>query len=961
MSSVNSPPTALKMRTDSMVSLDMESNNTNTKPIMTSTTTTTSNVSPLSEPEKQPLEPIGKDASTRMEPTTTIRDLYTVPNDPNTSRSNLIKAMQSDMRPNGLGFQFTEADVLDVDKNTPDDWVPRSKHMIRLTGKHPFNCEAEIGMLMDQGFFTPPALHYIRNHGYAMKDISWDTHTFTINGCVTNPLTISMDQLAAMPSVSLPVTLVCAGNRRKEQNMTKQTIGFSWGPCGVSTHMWTGVRLRDLLLQAGVDLSRAKYVSMVGAETLPKGPYGTSIPISLAMDEFAEVLVAYENNGMRLTPDHGFPVRVIIPGWIGGRMVKWLKEITVSETPSDNYYHFFDNRILPPQVDSERANAEGWWYKPEYMFNELNINSAMASPNHDERMDLSATPADGKYTMRGYAYSGGGRNVTRVEVSFDGGKTWDLCDVDRPEEKFSHTPKYDRYYCWVLWTYTVPAYKFMECAMGPGEVMCRAWDCSNNTQPAHLTWNLMGMGNNPYFRVRIHPEKNNNGGFSLRFEHPTVAGPTKGGWMNPLTPEELAAQSQGVGAPSSSTLATVAASQAPPSAPASSTSAAATTTKKDSSKTYFTWDAIKKHDNEQSAWIVVRGKVYDCTPFLKDHPGGGSSIVMNAGTDSTEEFDAIHSSKAQKMLDDYYIGELDDGTFISAEPDSDSDSTASTNGVQEAKVLIALNPKEKISCPLIEKESISYNVRRLRFALPSKEHVLGLPVGYHMLLSAKVNDKLVMRAYTPTSTNDNLGYFELVVKVYFKNEHPKFPEGGVFSQYLDSMNIGDSVFVKGPIGHFEYKRHGHLIVEGENKNVKHLGFICAGSGITPAYQVIKQILKDSSDTTQVRLVYANQKPSDILLRDELDAWSKAYPNFKVWYTVDSVPASEEALETDGKWKYSVGYISHEMLRDHLVEDIAQYQPEDILVGMCGPPPMIKFACIPNLEKIGLTKTQYVQF
>ncbi|KAA8499343.1 Nitrate reductase NADH 1 [Porphyridium purpureum] len=859
------------------------------------------------------------DATTILESVPTPIDLYTVPGDAEKTRTNVLAALHADYRPGGLGPQHVETEVLDVDKSTPDAWVPRSKELIRLTGKHPFNCEPEIGLLLDQGFFTPPSIHYIRNHGYAMKDISWETHELDIGGLVAKPITLSMDELAAMPSVSLPVSLVCAGNRRKEQNMTKQTIGFSWGPCAVGTHIWTGVRLRDLLLATGVDLSKAKHVCFVGAEDLPKGKYGTSIPISLAMDVFGEVMIAYENNGMRLTTDHGFPVRVIIPGWIGGRMVKWLKQIIVSEEPSDNYYHFFDNRIMPPHVTAELAEKEGWWTRPEYLFNELNINSAIGSPNHDERLDLSA--GSKKYTMRGYAYSGGGRKVTRVEVSLNGGKTWELAAVDRPEEKFSHTAKFGRFYCWAFWTLEVDTFRFLESAIGPGEVMCRAWDESNNTQPAALTWNLMGMGNNPHFRVKIHPERT-KAGFSLRFEHPTVAGPTKGGWMNPLDSEELQAATKLIAEQKEK----------------ARTAARAT---KDPSKTYFKWDEIRKHDNEESAWIVVHEKVYDCTPFLADHPGGGSSIVMNAGADSTEEFDAIHSSKAQEMLKDYYIGELD--------ADAEGEESA-TDSVEEAEVLIALDPKKKVAVRLVSSEKLTHNTRRLRFALPTEKHLLGLPTGFHMLLSAKVDGKLVMRAYTPTTCNSTVGYFELVVKIYFANEHPKFPNGGVFSQYLNALNVGDTVDIKGPIGHVEYKRHGHMIIHGAKRGVKQLGFICGGSGITPAYQIIQQILTDKTDATELFLLYANNSPSDILLKTELDAWAREHANFHLYYTVSRVP--------DGEcWEYGVGYITEDMIRERLPAPGGC----EAYIGLCGPPSMINLACLPNLAKVGHAPETYGTF
>ena len=95
-------------------------------------------------------------------------------------------------------------------------------------------------------------------------------------------------------------------------------------------------------------------------------------------------MLAYEQNGERLTPDHGYPLRLVIPGYIGGRMIKWLSEVSVTSEESDNHFHYMDNRVLPEFVDAERATAEGWWYKPDFIINELNINSAIAFPGHQE-------------------------------------------------------------------------------------------------------------------------------------------------------------------------------------------------------------------------------------------------------------------------------------------------------------------------------------------------------------------------------------------------------------------------------------------------------------------------------------------------------------------------------------------------------------------------------------------------
>lgn len=264
---------------------------------------------------------------------------------------------------------------------------------------------------------------------------------------------------------------------------------------------------------------------------------------------------------------------------------------------------------------------------------------------------------------------------------------------------------------------------------------------------------------------------------------------------------------------------------------------------------------------------------YDCTGFLKDHPGGTDSILINAGTDCTEEFDAIHSDKAKKMLEDYRIGELVDSTAytsdsnvsspnISVHGASDMSPThlppiteiAPIKEVVPAVRNVALVAREKIPCKLVKKESLSHDVRLFRFALPSEDQVLGLPVGKHIFLCAKVDEKLCMRAYTPTSTIEAVGYFDLVIKVYFKGVHPKFPNGGLMSQYLDSLSLGSTMDVKGPLGHIEYIGTGNFMVHGKPKFAKKLTMLAGGTGITPIYQVIQAILKDPEDDTEIYVV-----------------------------------------------------------------------------------------------------------
>jgi len=269
------------------------------------------------------------------------------------------------------------------------------------------------------------------------------------------------------------------------------------------------------------------------------------------------------------------------------------------------------------------------------------------------------------------------------------------------------------------------------------------------------------------------------------------------------------------------------------------------------------------------------------------------------------------------------------------------------------KIPIALDSKQKIPFKLIEKESISHDTRRFRFALQSPKHVLGLPIGQHMYLSAKIDGKLVVRPYTPTTSDDEVGYFDLVIKVYFKNVHPKFPDGGKMSQYLEGLEMGDTIDVRGPSGHLTYQHRGVFEIKQSGKpsrtmKCKKVGMIAGGTGITPMLQIIQAVIKDAGDTTHMSLLYANQTEGDILVREELERIQKEHPTrFSLWYTLD---------RPDDGWSYSSGFVNEDMLREHLPAS-----GDDSVVLMCGPPPMIKFACVPNLEKMGYDEATYFAF
>ncbi|OWF37344.1 NADH-cytochrome b5 reductase 3-like isoform X2 [Mizuhopecten yessoensis] len=265
---------------------------------------------------------------------------------------------------------------------------------------------------------------------------------------------------------------------------------------------------------------------------------------------------------------------------------------------------------------------------------------------------------------------------------------------------------------------------------------------------------------------------------------------------------------------------------------------------------------------------------------------------------------------------------------------------------KKKKPLVTLeDPNTKYSLKLIDKEEVSHDTRRFRFALPSTGHILGLPVGQHIYLTARIDGQLIIRPYTPVSSDDDKGCMDLVIKVYFKNVHPKFPEGGKMSQYLEAMSVGDYIDVRGPNGLLKYTGPGEFSIRPDKKTqpdtytAKKLGMIAGGTGITPMLQLIRQVFKDPKDKTELSLLFANQTEDDILLRNELEDIAAEHPTrFHLWYTLDR--PSED-------WTYSKGFVSADMIKDHLPGP-----GDSTMIIMCGPPPMINFACIPNLEKLG---------
>ena len=309
----------------------------------------------------------------------------------------------------------------------------------------------------------------------------------------------------------------------------------------------------------------------------------------------------------------------MLPGMIGGRMIKWLGSIKVTKTDSTDFFHYYDNRVIPPQYDETNITDEVW-HDPSYIINDRNLNSAITQPAHNEQLSMESGPT---YTVKGYAYMGAGQRVSRVEVTMDDGNTWEVCTLYTEEKP----TKWGKSWCWVFWSLDIETERLMMCE----SIAVRCWDESTNSQPGKLTWSILGMMNNCWFRVKMKPAE--SGTSVVRCLHPAVVDNDMKGWM--VEENEAAEAAEATAAPHLKGGATL-----------------------DDAPSYSLAD-IAKHNTAEDCWIILHGKVYDTTEFLQGHPGGANSIVSVAGADSSQVFDAIHSQKAQAMLAQYEIGTVE--------------------------------------------------------------------------------------------------------------------------------------------------------------------------------------------------------------------------------------------------------------------------------------------------------------
>ena len=361
-------------------------------------------------------------------------------------------------------------------------------------------CNAETpSHLLTQSYLTPASIFYIRHHHPVPFLSDLDKANYRLKVDLTaygkGIQSFTLDELKAMKKTEIIATLQCSGNRRSGFNTHERTSGTPWGQGAISTAKFGGVLLKDLLTAAGLDdpiraeeemgLEHVRFYALDGMQA--------SIGIEKACNPYGDVLVAYEMNDEPVPRDHGYPLRMVVPGYAAVRNVKWLDKIQLSKTEAEGaWQRGLNYKTLPPSVtDAKGVNLERM---PSMM--EASVFSGITKvqrkgknkPNLGDRVPL---------VVSGWAWAGGGRNIVRVDVSGNGGKTWASADLlDGSNQRFG------RAWAWTFWRCELEGTVDED---GNVQVTSKAVDMAFNTQPeeARHGWNVRGLGNNSWYSKKV--------------------------------------------------------------------------------------------------------------------------------------------------------------------------------------------------------------------------------------------------------------------------------------------------------------------------------------------------------------------------------------------------------------------------------------------------------------------------
>jgi DMSO/TMAO reductase YedYZ molybdopterin-dependent catalytic subunit len=324
-------------------------------------------------------------------------------------------------------------------------------------------------------WITPVNHFFVRNHMFEPAKIDASTWKLTIGGEVEKPLTLTLADLQKVPVHSVTNAMECAGNGRSLQN--PKVPGIQWGKGAVGNAKFSGPSLKVILEKAGVK-DTGKHVMFRGLDEVPGKvpPFIRSIPIEKAID--ADTLIATYMNGAALSQHHGFPARIVTPGWAGAASCKWLTEITVLDKPAEG--NFMSPGYRMPNTPVKPGEA----VKPEdtHSVTGLTVKSLIAVPSDGAKLK------PGKQEIKGAAWAGEA-DIAEVEISTDGGSSWTPAELGKDHAK----------YAWRLWSYAWKPAK-----SGDYMILCRATDSQGRVQPDAAVWNPSGYLYNAYDQVKVY-------------------------------------------------------------------------------------------------------------------------------------------------------------------------------------------------------------------------------------------------------------------------------------------------------------------------------------------------------------------------------------------------------------------------------------------------------------------------
>jgi len=359
--------------------------------------------------------------------------------------------------------------------NLKDPYInePKRDNLLNELKSKPYNAEPKLEELRKH-FITPNENIFVRNH-HPVPDINSKNYEITIKDH-NNSINLSIENLKKKYKIHDVITTIqCAGNRRKEFEEIDKVMGLPWVGGAIFNAKWTGVYLKDILKDLNLDYEN-EFIHFYGVDD----PFDTSIPLDKVFEKNSEILLAFKMNDEDILPDHGYPVRVIVPGYFGGKNVKWVKEIKLSNEESlSTWQRGIAYKGMPNNIKDVSQISKSLIDNTPTI-EELPVQSIICEV-------IETQP--NKFIVKGIAYSGGGKKIIRVDVSNDNGDSWQVADLKEGSEQ----PR-NKAWAWTFWE--------IELTGNKQHFLSKAIDSSYNSQTDNIKniWNIRGILNNSIFR-----------------------------------------------------------------------------------------------------------------------------------------------------------------------------------------------------------------------------------------------------------------------------------------------------------------------------------------------------------------------------------------------------------------------------------------------------------------------------